>query len=224
MAIDTVQPRASQRGKIARDRLLQATSELMRERNALDVPVADIAVRARLNTALIRYHFGSKEGLIFALLERDMREAVEKVSALVALPIPPEQKMRMHLHAINSMFANHPYLNRLIQATGETAHPTSMMELCDRLLRPAAEAQAHILEAGVLAGEFKPVDPEQFYFFSLGACDGLHSSPFSMRALFAKEIDSDARQRYAEFTVDFIMAGLLLAQDKWRDKNGAAID
>lgn len=200
------------KGKLARDRLLAATSELMRERNALDVPVMDIAVRAGLNTALIRYHFGSKEGLIFALLERDMRDAVEKVCALVALPLSPEQKMRRHLRAINTMFANHPYLNRLIQATGEVAGPARMRELCNRLLQPAADAQARILEAGVSAGIFKPVDPAQFYFFSLGACDGLHSSPFSMRMLYGKEIDAEARQHYTEFTVDLIMAGLMIGE------------
>ena len=201
---------AGAKGQLARNRLLDAASELMRERNALDVPVMDIAVRAGLNTALVRYHFGSKEGLIFALLERDMKDAVEKVCALVALPLPPEQKMRIHLRAINTMFARHPYLNRLIQATGQSASPQRMLELCDRLLRPAAEAQARILDEGLKAGEFEAVDAEQFYFLSLAACDGLYSSPFSMRALFGKEIDADARYRYTNFSVDFLMNGLLV--------------
>lgn len=52
------------------DRLLRAAEELIAERGIGNVSVRDITARARANTAAINYYFGTKEGLIHAIVER----------------------------------------------------------------------------------------------------------------------------------------------------------
>jgi AcrR family transcriptional regulator len=51
----------------ARDKLVRATAELLRER-AMRVTTRDIADRAGVQTSLIHRHFGGKDGLVQAVL------------------------------------------------------------------------------------------------------------------------------------------------------------
>ena len=53
------------------DKLLVAAGELMIERNSVEISLADIAQKSGVNAALVKYHFGNKDGLLLALLERD---------------------------------------------------------------------------------------------------------------------------------------------------------
>ena len=50
----------------SREALLDAASDLMRELDTIDLGIVEIAQRAGVNHAMIRYFFGSKEGLLFA--------------------------------------------------------------------------------------------------------------------------------------------------------------
>ena len=53
-----------------REALLKAAHELLSERGGGAVSVSDIAGRAGVNVAMVKYCFGSKDGLLDALLER----------------------------------------------------------------------------------------------------------------------------------------------------------
>ena len=48
------------------DKLLLAASMLMIERNSIDVSLSDIAQKSGVNSALVKYHFGNKDGLLLA--------------------------------------------------------------------------------------------------------------------------------------------------------------
>ncbi|MEG2314496.1 hypothetical protein, partial [Brevundimonas sp.] len=48
----------------ARDQLLDATGILMTEQRTIDISLAEIAERSNLNSALVKYYFGSKNGLL----------------------------------------------------------------------------------------------------------------------------------------------------------------
>jgi AcrR family transcriptional regulator len=55
----------------AREQLLDTASEIMREGDIVDVSLSDLSTRSGLNSALVKYYFGNKAGLLKALLERD---------------------------------------------------------------------------------------------------------------------------------------------------------
>ena len=54
----------------ARAHLLDTASAIMRERDTVDVSLSELSRRAGLNSALVKYYFGNKAGLLKALLER----------------------------------------------------------------------------------------------------------------------------------------------------------
>ena len=80
------------------DKLLVAASELMIERNSIDVSLSDIAQKSGINAALVKYHFGNKDGLLLALLARDAATEVEHLEYLLAQPIKPTAKLKLRHH------------------------------------------------------------------------------------------------------------------------------
>src|SRR5471030_1081046 len=77
------------------DRLLVAASELMIERNSIDVSLSDIAQKSGINAALVKYHFGNKDGLLLALLARDAATEMIHLDYLMGQPISPAAKLKL---------------------------------------------------------------------------------------------------------------------------------
>ncbi|WP_210191705.1 MULTISPECIES: TetR family transcriptional regulator [Rhodomicrobium] len=206
---DTANPPSSDTRANAREQLLAAASDLMRERDSLDISLIDLARRAQVNSALVKYYFGNKHGLLTALLDRDLSMAIEQLRALVARDIPPSQKMRLHLAGLVKMYFRFPYLNRLLMATIRDGTKERGETIASRFLAPIYEAYATLLAEGVALGEFRPVDPKFFYFTVIGACDQIFSARAVLRFVHgAGEVDDDLRRAYTQHTTEMIMAGL----------------
>ncbi|WP_338466855.1 TetR family transcriptional regulator [Novosphingobium sp. ZN18A2] len=203
----TRQPREN-----SRETLLDATSALMRELDTVEVGIVDIAARAGVNHAMIRYFFGSKEGLMFALLDRDVEKRIRQLDRLFALDVTPTERMRIHLRGIMDTYYEIPYLNRLIQRMVREADPVRVEHVAEELLKPIAQAQHRIIEEGVKAGEFRPIDPKLFYFNTIGSADGLYANRFTLSAVFGDvpHFDPQLHARYRDQTVDTLMRGLLV--------------
>src|SRR6185312_3750771 len=96
------------------ERLLVAASELMIERASIDVSLSDIAQKSGVNAALVKYHFGNKDGLLLALLARDAATELSNLEYLLVQPITPTAKLKLHIAAIIRAYHRFPYMNRLI--------------------------------------------------------------------------------------------------------------
>ncbi|WP_374528658.1 TetR family transcriptional regulator [Novosphingobium sp.] len=195
----------------SRDALLDAASALMRENDTVEIGIVDIAARAGVNHAMIRYFFGSKEGLLFALLDRDVYRRIRQLDRLFSLKVTPTDRMRIHLRGIVDTYYAIPYLNRLIQVMVREADPVRVRHIGEELLQPIARAQERIIAEGIAAGEFRQIDPKLFYFNTIGAADGLYSNRFTISAVFGGEprADEALHLRYREQTVEILMRGLL---------------
>lgn len=207
MAVTANQPR-----KGIRDALLEAASNLMREQDTIDIGILDIAARTRVNHGMIRYYFGSKEGMLLALLERDVTHALHELDSLFELDVTPTERMRIHLSGIVDTYYRIPYLNRLFQAMVRDASHERVRHIADELLKPVASAQERIIRDGIASGEFREVDPTLFYFNAIGAGDGLYSNRFTLSALFGgiPAADDALHERYKRHTVETLLAGLLV--------------
>ena len=195
-----------------RDTLLEAASSLMREQDTVDIGILDIAARAQVNHGMIRYYFGSKEGMLLALLDRDVGVRIRQLAALFRLNVTPTERMRIHLEGILDTYYQIPYLNRLIQLMVRDATPERVHHIAEELLKPIANAQQRIIKEGIAAGEFRKVDPKLFYFNTIGSADGLYANRFTLSAVFGgiAAADDALHARYKRQTVETLMAGLLI--------------
>jgi TetR/AcrR family transcriptional regulator len=194
----------------AREQLLQTASDIMREGDIVDISLSELSLRSGLNSALVKYYFGNKAGLMKALLDRDMEGIIHAVDALMAKDMAPEQRLRRHIGAVVDTYYQTPYLNRLLMRLVRESDPDEAHRIADSYLTPLSRAYDKLIKDGVKQGVFRDVDPQLFYFTTTGACDRFFSSRLVLQHCYDTEaLTEELRDRYREHCIDFIMAGIL---------------
>ena len=199
----------------AQAQLLDTASAIMREGDVADISLSELSLRSGLNSALVKYYFGNKAGLLKALLDRDWQAIVTSVDALVAKDgWDPEAKLRRHISKVVDTFYAVPYLNRLTMRLVGESDEAEARRIADCYLSPLYRAYEQLIGDGVAAGVFRPVDPQLFYFTVTGAVDRFFSARLVLKHCFDQDtLTEELRDRYREHTVDIIMAGILARQD-----------
>ncbi len=195
----------------ARVQLIEAASQIMREGDTIDLSLSELSMRAGLNSALVKYYFGNKNGLMLALLDRDMGNIVHSLEALVAKDMVPEEKLRWHIGKVIDTYYAFPYLNRLLMRTVRDSAPAEAARIADLYLRPISKSYDDLISEGIKAGKFRKIDPQLFYFTVTGAADRFYSSRLVMRHCYNQDdFSENLRDRYKEHTIELIMRGLLV--------------
>jgi AcrR family transcriptional regulator len=193
----------------ARERLLDTAGRLMSDRHSIDVSLSEIAQHSGLNSALVKYYFGNKNGLLLALVEREAAAALQGFKELLRQDLAPSEKLRRHIAGIINNFFRTPYLNRLLHSLLDERNSHSARQVNRTFVRPLMELQRELLTEGMRSGEFKPVDPMLFYVSVLGACDHLFNARYAVRSLAgAVGIDDGLRERYVAHVCDVFIHGL----------------
>lgn len=195
----------------ARDQLIEAASQIMREGDTIDLSLSELSLRAGLNSALVKYYFGNKNGLMLALLDRDMGNIVFSLGALLAKDMPPEDKLRIHIGAVIDTYYAFPYLNRLLMRMVRDSAPVEAARIADLYLKPISKVYDALIAEGVKAGKFRKLDPQFFYFTVTGAADRFYSSRLVLRHCYNQDdFNENMRDAYREHSIDLIMRGLLV--------------
>jgi AcrR family transcriptional regulator len=145
-------------GDTSRDRLFVAAATEFAAKGFAGASVDRIAGAARLNKAMIYYHFKSKADLYREIL-RDMFSAVERrVAETAASAVTPEDKVRGFVAAIAAEAEARPHFP-----------PIWFREIADggthldgatvRHIAGVVKTLAGIVAEGVAAGRFRPVNP-----------------------------------------------------------------
>ncbi|MED5545197.1 MAG: TetR family transcriptional regulator [Pseudomonadota bacterium] len=195
----------------ARALLLDTASAIMRDGDVIDISLSELSLRSGLNSALVKYYFGNKAGLLKALLDRDWEAIVTSVDALVAKDgWAPEAKLRRHILKVVDTFYEVPYLNRLTMRVIRESDDTEARRIAECYLSPMYRAYESLIGDGVAAGVFRPTDPQLFYFTVTGAADRFFSARLVLKHCFDQDtLTETLRDRYREHTLDIIMAGIL---------------
>lgn len=195
----------------ARALLLETAGAIMREGDVIDISLSELSLRSGLNSALVKYYFGNKAGLLKALLDRDWQAIVTSVDALLAKDDwSPEARLRRHLWKVVDTFYEVPYLNRLTMRMVRESDDAEARRIADCYLSPIYRAYEQLIGDGVKAGVFREIDPQLFYFTVTGAVDRFFSARLVLKHCFDQDtLTETLRDRYREHTIDIIMAGIL---------------
>jgi len=188
------------------NQLLEAASKILADRHSIDVSFTEIAEASGLNAALIKYYFGSKDGLLLALVRRDATTSLKQLNYLVGLDISPEEKIRLHIAGVIKTYIKYPYLNSLIHALLGNEDEQIPHEISDFFVKPLVEAQVKILDEGVKLGVFRSIDPTFFYYAVIGACDHFFFGRVSRKFAFGiGEVTPNLRDEYINFVSDMTL-------------------
>src|ERR1700709_850452 len=196
------------------ERLLVAASELMIARNSIEVSLNDIAQKSGINAALVKYHFGNKDGLLLALLARDAATEMAQLDYLWAQPITPTAKLKLHIAGIIRAYHQFPYMNRLIHYLLHESSAEAADEVSKFFVAPLLDFHRRLLAEGIKAGEFRNIDPVLFYTSLIGACDHLFFGRHAMsRATGVGPVTDKVCRDYIAHMEALIFGGML-ATDK----------
>ncbi len=190
--------------------LFDATAALLSERSTIEVSLSEIAQRSGLNSALIKYYFGSKEGLLLALLERVAERSMADLAALVEMEISAEQKLRIHISGIINTYYRSPYINRLINYMIVQGDKASSEQVARIFVEPMIGAYRAIVAQGVADGTFRPLDPGMLYYSVVGACEHIFYAGYSLpTTLGLAELTDQLKQQYVQHVLDLCFHGVL---------------
>lgn len=142
----------------SRERVFAAAAAEFAARGYAGANVDRIARAARLNKAMIYYHFENKAALYREIL-RDMFAAVRaEVARVAAAPLPPDEKIRRYVEAIASAAEARPHFPpiwlRELAEGGEHVDAATL-----DYVRDVLGALGQIIEEGRSGGLFQPVNP-----------------------------------------------------------------
>lgn len=194
-------------------RLIKAASDIMREEDRISITLQEVSAKSGMNAALVRYHFGNKEGLLFAVLERDILTALEALERLLQRDaLSPEEQMRLHISGMVEAYARIPYLHRLIQLMTRDAAKERVQWIANDAIKKIAEGQKDILDRGVAQGLFRQVDPISLYFTIVGAAGSLYSQRFVLNTAFGlDQVTPEIHRANVDQITDLLMRGLLIS-------------
>jgi TetR/AcrR family transcriptional regulator len=148
---------------VSPDAILAAAALEFAERGFAGARVDRIAHRARVNKAMLYYHFKSKHALYRTLLRRMFTLAGERLQAIAALDAPPQEKIDRAIEAMTAFIEEH-----------ESFPAIMLREVADRgahldratfaALGAVPRTFGSIVTEGVAAGAFRPVHPVFTYF------------------------------------------------------------
>ncbi|MGY4305700.1 AcrR family transcriptional regulator [Bradyrhizobium sp. USDA 4369] len=192
------------------EKLLDAASELMIARSSIEISLSDIAQKAGANAALVKYHFGNKDGLLLALLARDAATEVANLEYLLAQPISPTAKLKLHISGIIRAYHRFPYMNRLIHYLLHESSAEAADEVSKFFVAPLLDFHRRLIEEGIAKGEFRAVDPVLFYTSLIGACDHLFFGRHAMsRAIGVGPVTDDVCRQYIAHMEALICGGIV---------------
>ncbi|WP_187369428.1 TetR family transcriptional regulator [Baekduia soli] len=193
---------------ITREKLLSAAHDLFVERATHTATVSEICDRADVNVAMVKYCFGSKDGLLDALLERVLRGLSSEIDRLSALHLDPEEALHRHVAEIVRNYVRYPYVNRLMNERLQRAEPGAVDRISASFAIPARDFYATLLAEGRRRSGWREIDPTLFFFSVVGICEFLFAAGPLLERSFQATMDPDLVERYIEHATALVSAGV----------------
>jgi TetR/AcrR family transcriptional regulator len=149
--------------RVSPDRILSVAALEFAERGFAGARVDRIARRARVNKAMLYYHFKSKAALYRTLLRRTFSLAGDRLRAIAASDAPPADKLDHAIEGIAALVAEHPVFPAIMLR--EIAEGGAHLDRATlTMLGALPSLVGGIVQEGVASGAFRPVNPVFAYF------------------------------------------------------------
>jgi AcrR family transcriptional regulator len=146
------------RTPIVRKALLNTAAALFAERGFVGTNLRDVADALGMSRPGLYYHFSSKEKLLETIVE-EVTLSAERQLALVSQErdTDPEDALRLVVTITTKWILEHQTLFRVLDRS-DTDLPRGVRESNDAAKRAILEHFVRIIERGIAAGKFRPMD------------------------------------------------------------------
>ena len=143
---------------MTRDEILEAAAQIFSQKGFHAASMQDIAEAVNLQKASLYHHVNSKQEILVALLDRALDMLIEKMEAVLAQPLPPDQKLPLAIQAYLSAMLEHRDLAVILlmeHRSLDAAHHDRHVPRRDRF----EQLWRDLIEEGKRSGVFSCVDP-----------------------------------------------------------------
>jgi AcrR family transcriptional regulator len=195
-------------GERSRDEILAVATEEFAERGLSGARVDAIAERTRTSKRMIYYHFGSKEGLYGAVLERAYSEIRSVESQLELDALSPVEALQRIVELTFDYDESHPQFISLVNAENVNrarfvAKLTSIRKRYSNVL----QVMQTVLDRGIASGDFRAdVDAIDVRLVVGALCFFRVSNRYTFGALFDCDLAAPStRLRHRRMIVDAVL-------------------
>jgi TetR/AcrR family transcriptional regulator len=182
----------ARRARVSPDRILAAAALEFAERGYAGARVDRIAGRARVNKAMLYYHFHSKRRLYRALLRQTFSRASERLQAIAASDRPPAEKIDRAIDSIAAFIREHAFFPAImLREVAEGGAHLDRETLAT--LAAVPRAVSAIIEDGISRRAFRTVHPLAAYFTMLAPLVVYHAgTPIRQELASERLVDGGA--------------------------------
>jgi len=186
----------------ARRRLIEAAIQIFDRKGYAASSVREIAEAAGVTKPVVYYHFGSKEGLLVAILDEAVRDFSSTIDAAVARAGTARERMVRLCEDVYGLFERNVSVARVAHMVflgpRDVAPPYDLMVL-ERRLR---ESVVRIVTDGQAADELRDVDAEDVALATMGILEGCQD-----RQMFPElsQVGHDGLRRILNLLFDGLM-------------------
>jgi TetR/AcrR family transcriptional regulator len=149
--------------RVSPARILTAAAAEFAARGYAGARVDRIARRARVNKAMLYYHFGSKEGLYRALIRGVFTQLAARLHAAADATAAPADQLDAVIAELAVFIREHAFFPAIMLrevAEGGTRLDRTTLDSMAAIPR----AVARVIADGMTVGDFRPVNPIAAYF------------------------------------------------------------
>ncbi|MEN6566958.1 MAG: TetR/AcrR family transcriptional regulator [Veillonellales bacterium] len=192
--------------KDSRLKLIEAATPLFAKRGFAAVSIRQLAEAAGVNSAMISYHFGSKENLYKEVLEQQFFQALKIVEAVWTKELTPEERIQCYGRCIGRIHNRFPYLLSFVHS--ELTNPTACFDTVIRKFIPVLyDRLCRIFQGGIEQGQFRSELNPAFMAVSLA---GIMNFYFIIKPLASKMLPPTVAQEenFIEQALKIFLSGV----------------
>jgi AcrR family transcriptional regulator len=144
-----------------RSQILQAASRVFARRGFQETRMDDIVSESGLSKGALYWYFESKDDIIIAIVDSVLDRELAHIRALVDDPRPARERL---MHFVEFMLEDFQNLDELLPMVFEIValaiRNASVQPMIESYFRSTMESLVPIIEQGIEAGEFRPVDAQ----------------------------------------------------------------
>jgi AcrR family transcriptional regulator len=148
-------PGSTPAGRRSRDRILQASRDLIAETGIGRLRLAEIARRAGMSSGQVMYYFASKEHILLETLAWQEHQETEQRRHALPGAAAGWPKLELYVDLYLPSGLTDPAWILWMEAWARASHSRDISQFLDRLMQPWREDLAQIVRQGVSAGDFR---------------------------------------------------------------------
>ncbi|GAA1846589.1 TetR/AcrR family transcriptional regulator [Actinomadura bangladeshensis] len=191
----------STRKQLMENEVLEHATRLFAERGFAGTSLQDVATSMGLKRPALYYYFKSKEELLDRLIVQAVTDPANQLRDIAAqLDLDPAERLHAITHRIVTVTLNHTD-RFLVLVKSESELSPATRKKFDDSRREATNIVTAVIEEGIGAGLFRPVDPRVAAFTVYGICN--------WAAWWYNPDGHDSIESVADQLADTALAGLL---------------